>query len=519
MAVTIGATARSAEVLVVCPDEFRDAVAPWLEHRRGQGHTLEVLPSRETADALRQDIRLRAAPHETRFLVLLGDVADADETSAAGRRVPTFLVPAQVNTRWGSEPEIASDAPYADLDDDGAPDLAVGRVAADTADELRDLLDKTLDYERTAAGRWQTRINLIAGVGGFGAVADAALEECSRSLIAHGIPAAYGTTMTYASWRSPYCPDPRRFGEMCRGRLDEGCLFWVYIGHGQRRALDRVQTPQGRYPILTADDVGRLDCAAGPPVALFLACYTAAFDGPHDCLAEELLRAPRGPVAVLGGTRVTMPYAMAVLADGLMSACFVERCGTLGEALLAAQRGLLRTDRTDDRSQALDAVATLVSPAPVDLEAERHEHLSLFHLLGDPLLRLAYPEELRVVAPNEARPGDRLEIEAECPFDGQGTLELVCRRDRLTFEPPQRAEFAAEGAALAEYQAVYQRANNPLLASAAGQARGGRFRVELEVPSEARGPCHVRLYVETQGRTALGAADIAIRRPRRASED
>ena len=33
-------------------------------------------------------------------------------------------------------------------------------------------------------------------------------------------------------------------------RLNEGCLFWVYLGHGQRQNVDYVHVPQGYYPIL-----------------------------------------------------------------------------------------------------------------------------------------------------------------------------------------------------------------------------------------------------------------------------
>ena len=53
-----------------------------------------------------------------------------------------------------------------------------------------------------------------------------------------------------------------------------------------------------------------------------LACYTAAFDQPQDCLAEELLKTEGGPVAVYGGSRVTMPYAMGVMGTAMMDEYF-----------------------------------------------------------------------------------------------------------------------------------------------------------------------------------------------------
>ena len=97
---------------------------------------------------------------------------------------------------------------------------------------------------------------------------------------------------------------------------------WIYLGHGQPQALDQLHVPEARFPILTADDANRVECRAGAPIALLFSCYSAAFDGPKDCLAEELIRSKGGPVAVLGGSRTTMPYAMATLAEAMMDECF-----------------------------------------------------------------------------------------------------------------------------------------------------------------------------------------------------
>ncbi|MFO0884412.1 MAG: C25 family cysteine peptidase [Pirellulales bacterium] len=71
--------------------------------------------------------------------------------------------------------------------------------------------------------------------------------------------------------------------------------------------------PGARFPILRTADCSKLRSQNGLSIAVLLACYTGAFDQPEDCLAEEMLRAPQGPVAVIGGSRVTMPYGIAVL--------------------------------------------------------------------------------------------------------------------------------------------------------------------------------------------------------------
>ena len=70
------------------------------------------------------------------------------------------------------------------------------------------------------------------------------------------------------------------------------------------------------------------------PIAVFLACYTGAFDEADDCMSERMLAQPTGPVAVICGTRVTMPYANAVLGHAMLEECFAREPATLGVNVL-----------------------------------------------------------------------------------------------------------------------------------------------------------------------------------------
>ena len=101
-----------------------------------------------------------------------------------------------------------------------------------------------------------------------------------------------------------------------------------------------------------------------------------------------MLKSPGGPVAVFAGSRVTMPYGMSVLGLELMRQCFSEQPETLGEVILAAKRRMMSGESGGRYRAALDAIAAAFSPAGDQLEAERAEHLDLFNLLGDPLLRV-----------------------------------------------------------------------------------------------------------------------------------
>src|SRR5262245_14491741 len=509
---------RAADAVLVAPREFVPALQPLIEQRQKQGHGFVYVPTASTPEAIRAGIRDAAKAGGLKFVLVVGDAEPAArvDRAVAARCVPVHLEKAVVDVKWGSEPEIASDNWYADLDDDHLPDLAIGRIPADTPAEVARIVKKILAYEQNADfGPWRQRVNFIAGVGGFNPLLDAVIETATSKLLTSGIPAAYDTRMTYGSWRSPYCPDPRLFHAMTIERHNEGCLFWVYIGHGQATELDRVSIPGERFHIFGIDDCRELRCRGGAPIAIMLACYTAAFDQPRDCLAEQLLKSEGGPVAVYGGSRVTMPYAMGVMGTALMHEYFSRRPATLGEAIQAAKRrSMLPVDDENNpvgmKRILLDGVAAMMSPNKDQLEEERREHLHIFNLLGDPMLKLVYPQPATLDAPREAQPGQTMRVAGRTSVAGRGMLELVCRRDCTKHEPPLRERFDPTDKALASYQPVYEQALDRCWARWALEVQEGDFATQITIPETSHGPCHLRLVVANKTAHALAATNIYI---------
>jgi hypothetical protein len=520
----LAAEPQAANAVVVCPREFVPALSPWISHRQLQGHRFRYISNTGSPDEIRTAIRQVARGGKLQAVLLVGDAepaANSDQQLRA-RCVPAHREAALVNVKFGSEPEIGTDNWYADLDDDDLPDIAIGRIPADTPQELSRIVRKILNYETGLDhGPWRQRISFVAGVGGFGALTDSVIETATKKLLTDGIPATYQTTMTFGSWRSPFCPDPRQFHNTTVARHNEGCLFWVYLGHGHSTALDRVAVPGGRFHILDCDDCDKLKAEKSPPVAIMLACYTAAFDQEEDCLAEEMLRSPGGPVAVFGGSRVTMPYAMAVMGSEMLSEYFRSRPKTLGQVIKNAKRRMaLPPDEKEGLANAnrvlLDGVASVISPARNMLDQERHENLHLFNLIGDPLLSLSYPREISVEARSDAIAGQELLAAIAPPIGGRLVCELVCRRDTLKTEVSSRHRFDSSNAGLARLQEDYLLANDPVwcrrvLDVPALQEADQPIQVSLQVPPEARGAAHVRVIVQGAKEHAAGSANLFIR--------
>lgn len=377
------------DTLVVCPNEYQPAIKTWLEYRQSQGHIISVVAPPQDAELLKGIIKQANAAGPLKHIVLMGDVAGTDEDDST---IPTNFVPAKVNKRWGSTPTIASDVPFADIDNDGIPDIAVGRIPANSRDELERTLAKIIRYEReTHDGDWQNRLDIIAGVGGFGALTDSLIEAAGRQVFQQAVPSGY--EFRHTSVKSAAKNSSSICDTACQ-HLNEGSLAWIYLGHGLPTELDRVATASGPRSILSVDDLPKVRCEQCRALAVLVACYTGAFDANVDCLAEKLATSDTGPVAVIAATRVTMPYGNMAIGYELLRACFTDRPETLGEAICLAQVRTLKANKEDKLRPSLDSIATGISPAPVDLEAERIEHVLMYHLFGDPLLRLRLSSSL-----------------------------------------------------------------------------------------------------------------------------
>ncbi len=511
---------EQCDTLVICPVKFQDSLQPWVDYRTKQGHVVRVVAPGRSTDAIKTEIRAEAAGGHLKFVFLIGD--PGEKLPVKPLLVPMDYVDAKVNVLFGSEPEIATDNTFADIDEDGIPDLAIGRLPVDSAHELRDFTDRVIEYENTDSSQgfaantdqqWRRNINIVAGVGGFGSTVDSVIENTTKQIITDLVPEDYRTSMTFGSWRSPYCPDPRRFSETAIRKFNEGCLFWVYIGHGSRHKLDRVMLPDQSHPILDKGTAQQLRCENGSPIAIFLSCYTGAVDYKTDCLAEAMLKQPRGPIATICGTRVTMPYAMSLLSLEMVNEFFDGDCGTLGELTMIAKQRMVaeQAGSANPYRQMIDTMGKMFSPRPKLLQAECLEHVQLIHLLGDPLLRLSRPQKMLVKAEEIVEAGRPMNVTGVASESGELTVELVYRRDRFKKRPPYRKRYDSSDQAFRGYQDIYEQSHQLTCSTKKIFISEGPFEVQLDVPRDAGGRCAVRCMLDSEKTYGLGSSLVEVR--------
>ncbi len=482
-----------AGIVVVCPPTFRPSLEPWVDQRRSEELVVTVIDSQPTAAALLQSIG-DASDANTRYVMLVGDAPPVGRNADPTQRVPTFYPATAITQKWGSTPTAASDLAYGDLDGDGNCDVAVGRLPITRTEQLSGLVQRILAYEHSDDfGSWRGQVQLTGGVGGFGMLVDSAIESVTRTLVTTTLPTETKTLVCYASPGHMFCPAGRSFTDEVLDRYRRGARFWVYAGHGWIDSLDRVPQSRDGVPVLDTTSVTRLaGSPAAPPIALLLACYTGAFDAPDDCLGERMLLAPFGPVAVLAGSRMTMPYGNTTTAVGLIDSIYRDQSPRLGDAWLAMQHTLYRDDETDRTSTrvVIDSLATMVSPAGTVLADERREHAAIYNLLGDPTLRLHHPQTVTLTVSTGTPAGAPMVIGFNSPIAGELTL-LVDR--------PLGSDTGGDP-------------NMTTVASITNLVNAGEDRQhEFRLPKDVRGPMIIRAFVSGTKAWATAAAKTIVR--------
>lgn len=419
-------------VLVVCPDQFREALDGWIDYRHGQGVDVRVIPSAVTAEAVAQQIR-QSATKQTGSLMIIGDAPVIGTPTDPRTQVPMHYVSTTVSAKFGSTPTMATDYPYADIDGDGRSDVAVGRIPVDTVQQLREFIGRVKAYEASGDfSFWRQRVQLVGGVGGFGMLADTAIESVTRMMVTGALPVPVRTSVAYGSPGHLFYPR-QRFTDSIAQRYGQGCRFWVYAGHGMVDRLDNVPAGPSGVPVLDAQSIKKLQCdPANAPIALLLCCFTGAIDATDDSFAERLLMHACGPIAVIAGNRVTMPYGNASLTLGLIDSIYgraagqIEPAESLGQAWLAAIHALEQEQRQSkgQLQTMVDAIAALVSPAGSKLADERNEHAALYALLGDPLLKLHPPAPVTVKTQTGFDFGSPVTVSVTSPIDGECVVML-----------------------------------------------------------------------------------------------
>ena len=351
-------TRNRADYLVIGPEAFLRAAIPLLELRQSEGLKVKAVSIDEvysefgfgepTPEAVK-DFLSYAYHHwrqpSPRYVLLLGD-ATFDFKDHLQTGVTNQVPPRMVKTSylW-----TASDPSYAAVNgEDILPDFSIGRLPAATVEQVQAMVEKIVAYETGEAGLDRSAVVLVADnpdrAGNFEADADALAATVLASKNPQKIYLSrLGTTAT----RNAIVQ-----------RFDEGASLMSYLGHGGIHLW-------AAENFFNRRDVASLGLQSQQPLLLTMNCLNGYFHFPYfNSLAEELVKAKeKGAIAAFSPSGLSLNGPAHRYHQALLQELFSGRYQRLGDAVLAAQAAYADSG---------------VFP----------ELLSIYHLLGDPALRL-----------------------------------------------------------------------------------------------------------------------------------
>jgi len=318
---------QAADMIIVSHADFAPALAPLVSLRRSQGLAVKVVDVADIYDefnfgrpgpyAIKAFLSAAASTWTTkpRWVLLVGD-ATYDPRGYLGTGRANYLPVQLIGTR---QLETVSDDWFVDFDDDGLPDIAIGRLPVDDSATAAALVNKIVAYENAGAAGWKSRALLVSG-------ADDAYDafENSTSALPSLLPASMAvTTILQGRSANPSADFLDAF--------NSGQGLVNYIGHGS--------TEIWKGNLFTSAAAGTLTNGSATPFVISMTCLNGYFQDVYTfSLAKALLEAPGGgAVAVWASSSLTDAAPQSVLNRSMIKALYGAAPITVGEAAMAAK--------------------------------------------------------------------------------------------------------------------------------------------------------------------------------------
>lgn len=414
--------AENPQNLMICPEY---ALAECLEYRNyrenqaSHSTSVAVVAAEDlyasyqggqiSAGAIREFLRYASSTwaSQLRSVTLVGD-GHVDQRSVTGKW-------ADVSMPVYSREAMASDDYFAVLDSgavlrgysilsaDNRPQLALGRIPVQKVGQLKEYLNKVIEFEQSSPGAWGNQLTLLADdawqSGSHDGIRHLDQSEKLSSLIVENAPWA----RLQKIYLEDYAADAagKKFAanrDLVRA-LSDGRYMVNYFGHGGANVL----SDEGLFDHSSLANLG-----LKPVHSIFTAfsCLVGRFESPQTpSLMEDFVRkTPGGGIATIAALRESESGANSDLAQSFYRNAFSDEVYTLGEALRRAK-----------------------------LKVAAVANAELYALLGDPELNLIHPKpSLGMSGLGDTLSAlSQIQIQGQAPGIAEGKVALVVQNQKV----------------------------------------------------------------------------------------
>ncbi len=335
----LASTGQQVDYLVICPAAFQDQANRLVEWRASQGLSGRVVLLSDLynefsygiadADAIKQFLGFayhhwqKPAP---RYVVLAGSGSyDPKGYLLEARGLKSFKAVERIPLHMGPSKRMwtSLDGWFAQVDGaDKLPDLALGRLPAQSVKMLSNMVDKIITFESlTKDNPVQKKALLVADHSDASMDAKDACESARTEFLA---PGGFWCNTAYSDDL-----DKTAVRRVLFDSVNAGVSLACYFGHGDYSYWGDA--------ILSSDDVNTFQNKQFP-VMLMMSCRNGGLQDPlkDPCIAEAMLRGVgRGASACIANTATAYGMSDVVFSRGFLREITINQAPRLGDSFLA----------------------------------------------------------------------------------------------------------------------------------------------------------------------------------------